>query len=74
MWLLDSCHKQETLRTKVSNYDLQWGERSLTGENLDVVWAKFSTLIWAVLLIIRILQSIQMVTSKIENSAQVLSC
>jgi len=29
---------------------LEWGERYLTGENLKIVWAEFSTLSWAVLL------------------------
>ncbi len=44
------------------------------GENLEVVWAEFSTLSQAVLLVKPRLQSMQMTTSKIENSAKVLSC
>ncbi len=44
------------------------------GENLEVVWAKFSTLSHAVLLITSKLHSLQMATSKVENLAQVLSC
>ncbi len=44
------------------------------GENLKVVWAEFSTLSQAVLLITPKLCSMQMATSKVENSAQVLSC
>jgi hypothetical protein len=38
------------------------------GENLEVVWAEFSTLSQAVLLITPKLRSLQMATSKIENS------
>ena len=44
------------------------------GENLEVVWAKFSTLIQAVLLITPKLCNMQMATSKVENSAQFLFC
>jgi hypothetical protein len=44
------------------------------GENLEVVWAEFSTLSLAVLLITPKLWNMQMATSKVENSAQVLSC
>ena len=44
------------------------------GENLDVVWAKFSTLSWSVLLITLKLCSMQKATPKNENLAQVLSC
>ncbi len=41
------------------------------GENLEVVWAEFSTLSWAVLLMTLKLRSMQMATSKVENPAQV---
>ncbi len=44
------------------------------GENLEVVWVEFSTLSPKVLLIVTKLHSLQMATSKIESSAQVLSC
>jgi hypothetical protein len=44
------------------------------GENLEVVWAEFSTLSQAVLLKTPKLHSLQTATSKVENSAQVLSC
>jgi hypothetical protein len=44
------------------------------GENLEAVWADFSTLSGAVLLITPKLLSMQMATSKVENLAQVLSC
>jgi hypothetical protein len=44
------------------------------GENLTVIWAEFSTLSLAVLLITPKLRSMQISTSKLENSAQVLSC
>jgi hypothetical protein len=44
------------------------------GENLEAVWAEFSTLSWAVLQMAPKLYSTQMATSKVENSAQVLSC
>jgi hypothetical protein len=44
------------------------------GENLEVVWAEFSTLSQAVLLITPKLHSLQMATFKVENSAQVTSC
>ncbi len=30
--------------------DINWGARYLKGENLEVVWAEFSTLSWAVFL------------------------
>jgi hypothetical protein len=43
------------------------------GENLVVVWAKFSTISQAVLLITPKSCSLQMATSKVENSAQ-FSC
>jgi hypothetical protein len=42
--------------------------------NLEVVLAEFSTLSQAVLLITPKLRSLQMATSKVENSALVLSC
>jgi hypothetical protein len=44
------------------------------GGNLEVVWAEFSTLSQAVLLITPKLCSLPMATSKVENLAQVLSC
>jgi hypothetical protein len=44
------------------------------GENLEVVWAEFSTLSEAVLLDHTKMLTMQMALSKIENSAQVLSC
>jgi len=44
------------------------------GENLEVVWAEYSTLSKAVLLITPKLRSMQMASSKVENSAQVSSC
>ncbi len=44
------------------------------GENLEVVWAEFSTLSQAVLLITPKLHSLLMAASKAENSALVLSC
>jgi hypothetical protein len=34
---------------KTLNWMINWGAWYLTGENLEVVWAKFSTLSWAVL-------------------------
>ena len=37
------------------------------GENLEVIWAEFSTLSWAVLLITPKLLSLQMATSKVES-------
>jgi hypothetical protein len=43
------------------------------GENLEVAWAEFSTLSQAVLLTTPKLRSLQMATSKVENSAQVWS-
>jgi hypothetical protein len=44
------------------------------GENLEVAWAKFSTLSEAVSLKATKLFSMQMATSKVEYSAQALSC
>jgi hypothetical protein len=44
------------------------------GENLEVVWDEFSTLSQAVLLVTPKLHSLQMATSKVENSARVLPC
>jgi hypothetical protein len=43
-------------------------------ENLEVIWAEFTTLSLAVFLITPKMPSMQMATSKVENSAQVLSC
>jgi hypothetical protein len=43
------------------------------GEDLEVVWAEFSTLSYAVLQITPKLRTMQMSTSKAENSAQVSS-
>ncbi len=62
-------------RSKITlKFKQEWGVRQLTGEYLEVVWAEFSTLSWAVLLIIPKLCRMQMATSKVENSAQVSSC
>jgi hypothetical protein len=44
------------------------------GENLEVVLAEFSTVSLAVLVITPKLRSMQVATSKVENSAQVPSC
>jgi hypothetical protein len=44
------------------------------GENLEVVWAEFSTLSLAVLLITPKRGSMQMATSIVENWAQVSPC
>jgi hypothetical protein len=44
------------------------------GENLEVVWAEFSTLSWAVLFQRNVTVGMYMVASRVENSAQVSSC
>jgi hypothetical protein len=59
---------------RVVIYDRNRGAQKLTGENLEVVWAEFSTLSQPVLLITPNLCSLQMATSKVENSAQASSC
>jgi hypothetical protein len=53
---------------------LSRGAPKLMGENLKVVWAEFSTLSWAVLLLCKkCMLYTHMSVSKVENSAQVLS-
>ncbi len=52
-------------------YDVQ----KLSGENLKVVLAKFSTLSWAVYVLnISVLHRKAAHTARVENSAQVLFC
>jgi hypothetical protein len=46
----------------------------LTGEKLKVVWAEFSTLSLAVLIMRATAWHTNTPTCKVENSAQVLSC
>jgi hypothetical protein len=51
------------------------GARCLTGENLEVVWAEFSTLSLAVLFQSNLNAWCKhTATSRVEYSAQVLSC
>jgi hypothetical protein len=51
------------------------GARYLTGDNLEVVWAEFSTLSWAVLFQSNLTAwHTHTATSRVENSAQVSSC
>ncbi len=46
----------------------------VTGENLEVVWAEFSALSWAFLLCNKKIHGMYTAISKVENTAQVLSC
>ncbi len=45
-----------------------------SGENIEVVWAEFTTLSLAILLDNTKMLSMQMAISKVENTAQVSSC
>jgi hypothetical protein len=56
----------------VSDID-KCGARYLTGENLKVVWPKFSTLSSAVFSVTNKIRGMNTTISEAENSAQVLS-
>ena len=49
-------------------------DKLLMGENLEVVWAEFSTVSQAVLMITQKMRSMQMATYEVENLAQISSC
>ncbi len=71
IWLLNSPH--QTISTCLKQFSR--GVRYLTAENLEVVWAEFSTLSQAVLFQSNFTAWRTLTTtSRVENSAQVSSC
>jgi len=46
---IENCVRAKWENSNRKEYELQLGTRKLTGENLEVVWAEFSTLSAAVL-------------------------
>jgi hypothetical protein len=52
----------------------RWGVKYLTGENLEVVWAKFPTFKFGRIHLLHNFCSRQTTTSRVKNSSQVSSC